>query len=714
MSNIHLALAFTFMGSASRGIWSFATLSNYLQGMTGDVLSVGVAEGVQGICQALVALLAGWYADKFSRDLVLKFAGVLGLITVGFMSMAILIPGWDFHNQGDVVWTWMNKSVRYPMLVIALGCWGAYQGVWNTSLETIYADSVPTGQRSFYNTRKFVLLQLASISGPVGAIVLFCITGNDWGQHTLTMVFFIGLLATIPSIMCLFFFRDELTVSRDGSALSAADAGSKAKTITRTGGSPIRRTSFSRASTTGALNINVNANHLSTTTPLSIKHSTNSEQPPPLISAVVTPQKYPSQKQQQLPSRSISRSSQLQQRRRQQQQRQQKQRQNFRCFRCISQQFIPHVIIFSDLISGFGSGMTVKFFPLFFSKKLHLSPIATNSIYIVVPVFMTIMSLCAQTLSKKYGRVQISILYAYIGAIALFVMYILGCISNDHWEEWPLFSVLPLYFISTAQHCVRPLKKSILMDYVPVHQRGRWNSLDSVTRFGWSGSALVGGWIVDHWSYSGSFFITAMVQILASTLLVTLIRLVPLERSNGSGSSVFTAGGDSSGGKGRRNVSTTSTNRSSLSESLLVKNNPNMNNMSSAISIGSSSNTSIGLSTSQMNNNISGIDNHHHHHHHQPQTLEESEDVVSRLNSTWHGDSGDWRRSSIMSGGTVDFSQKGTRSQSFDETNLYSHDNFEFSQVVDDRQEGISMAVYDALSEMQSPLMNSFLRRGDC
>ena len=192
----------------------------------------------------------------------------------------------------------------------------------------------------------------------------------------------------------------------------------------------------------------------------------------------------------------------------------------------LTHQYIPHVIIFSDLISGFGSGMTVKFFPLFFSQKLKLSPIATNSIYIAVPVFMTVMSLCAQTLSKRYGRVQISMVYAYVGAVALFGMYVLGQVSNDDWAEWPLIAVLPLYFISTAQHCVRPLKKSILMDYVPKHQRARWNSLDSVTRFGWSGSAVVGGWIVDHWSYSGSFFITAIIQILAATMLITLIRLV--------------------------------------------------------------------------------------------------------------------------------------------------------------------------------------------
>ena len=146
--NVTLGLAFTCLGAAARGVWAFSTLSNYLQGMTRSVFSVGLAEGVQGVSQALVALLAGWYADKFTRELVLKSAGVLGLLTIGFMFVVLYVPGWDFHDPGGPVWTWMDASVRYPMFVAALGFWGAYQGVWNTSLETIFADSIPLGERS--------------------------------------------------------------------------------------------------------------------------------------------------------------------------------------------------------------------------------------------------------------------------------------------------------------------------------------------------------------------------------------------------------------------------------------------------------------------------------------------------------------------------------------------------------------------------------------
>ena len=604
--NINLALAFTFMGSAARGVWSFATLTNYLEGMTGSVLSVGIAEGVQGICQALVALLAGWYADKFSRDSVLQFAGVLGLLTVAGMLLTILIPGWDFHNPGDPVWSWMDSSVRYPLLVGALGCWGAYQGVWNTSLETIFADSVPMGQRSLYNTRKFVLLQMASISGPVVAICLFLATNDNWGQHTLTFVFFCGLLATVPSITCLFFFRDDLALPRGGASAIDAVVDGDVPTPSNGAGAGAPGSSTKRSSRPESVQLSSGITPLLTST-----H--------PVHMAAAASRASPGC-----------------------------------CCRCLTKKYVPHVIVFSDLISGFGSGMTVKFFPLFFSQKLKLSPIATNCIYIAVPIFMTLASLCAQTLSRKWGRVQISMLYAYVGALALLGMWILGVLSNDHFDEWNLGAVLPLYFISTAQHCVRPLKKSILMDYVQKEQRARWNSLDSVTRFGWSGSAVVGGWIVDKWNYGGSFFITAIIQVLASTMLVLLVPLVPPVE------------------KQQRSLSHVSrTTSAGFRDPLLL---PPSSDEERSIEVESKKT--------------------------------KGEEAMSLLNSTWHADHESWRSPSMGS----DPTECKVRSRSFDD-----HETM-MVHMEEDRQEScdsISMAVHDALAEMQSPLMNSFVRRGD-
>ena len=130
--NVALALAFSALSSCARGVWSFVTATNYLR-LLGSVDSVGVAEGMQGLSQALFAVLAGVAADKSSRDRVLKAAGMVGSLSVVCTLFALFA---DFD--------WVTTARRFDMVVVALVCWGAYQGIWTTSLESIFADSVKT------------------------------------------------------------------------------------------------------------------------------------------------------------------------------------------------------------------------------------------------------------------------------------------------------------------------------------------------------------------------------------------------------------------------------------------------------------------------------------------------------------------------------------------------------------------------------------------
>jgi hypothetical protein len=53
---------------------------------------------------------------------------------------------------------------------------------------------------------------------------------------------------------------------------------------------------------------------------------------------------------------------------------------------------IPHIMVGSDMISGLASGMTIKFFPLYFARAVWLQPVETQSIYVALPIFMIILS----------------------------------------------------------------------------------------------------------------------------------------------------------------------------------------------------------------------------------------------------------------------------------------------------------------------------------
>merc|ERR1711918_254574 len=76
--------------------------------------------------------------------------------------------------------------------------------------------------------------------------------------------------------------------------------------------------------------------------------------------------------------------------------------------------------------------------------------------------------------------------------------------------------IVALYIAQTGFfNATQPLMKSILMDYVPKKTRGRWSSVDSVTSFGWSGSAVIGGFLISSYSYRIVFWVTGLCMFIS-------------------------------------------------------------------------------------------------------------------------------------------------------------------------------------------------------
>ena len=72
---------------------------------------------------------------------------------------------------------------------------------------------------------------------------------------------------------------------------------------------------------------------------------------------------------------------------------------------------------------------------------------------------------------------------------------------------------------------------SILMDYVTKDSRAKWASFQTVTAFGWSGSAFLGGIIVDHYGFDTVFFVTAGMQALGMCVQSLLLGVVLSEEN---------------------------------------------------------------------------------------------------------------------------------------------------------------------------------------
>lgn len=75
-----------------------------------------------------------------------------------------------------------------------------------------------------------------------------------------------------------------------------------------------------------------------------------------------------------------------------------------RQFRSLSKKCVPYFLASSDVLFGLASGMTIKFFPIFFLKQVALPPIGTNFILAGTPLCVAIMSQLASPIAQLLGE----------------------------------------------------------------------------------------------------------------------------------------------------------------------------------------------------------------------------------------------------------------------------------------------------------------------
>ena len=178
---------------------------------------------------------------------------------------------------------------------------------------------------------------------------------------------------------------------------------------------------------------------------------------------------------------------------------------------------IAFTVVSSDLLMTLGAGLSIKFVPLFLLQRCHLSPIAVNLIGCVGPLGAAGAAMLAQKASTRFGRLQVTLAARVMGILCLIGM---ATIPST-------YGVVALYIFRVFMvNCGTGLTKSVLNDYVTKKERARWNSAEAINSFGWSGSATIGGFIIESQGYRPLFLVTAAVQFVAGTFLLTILHLV--------------------------------------------------------------------------------------------------------------------------------------------------------------------------------------------
>lgn len=473
--SINQNVLLTFILDASYGVseslWAGTVFAAYLKRLGRNQNGpVGDIEAINGLAVLCSALPVGYLADRYGRSIVIRAGGILFLLTtvlhVGVMewiAAAARLSDDDDNDDND------DNNTMLPMILlgIVMGLWGIGGGVVSGPCQALYADSTPAGERSKYYQYLFVVYLLASCVGPLISIVLFQYMNDDNGGDD--ELWSMSTLRTIIYVgLGLEFLNAGIMMFFDDS--KALDEGDNEEEEEEEETTPLNQPQLG----VDEEEIFQDEN----------EHEGNNFDDAQTVVAANTRLKK-------------------------------------------RQRWIPYILFVSSVIMSIGSGMTVKFFPLFFKDEVGMSPTQVQIVYVLVPIVMSLLSGVGTWIAAGFGRVQTSLLLQFAGIACLFGMVF----GKTYLDNHPLVLV-PVYVLRTAlMNAPYPLQESILMDFVPKTERARWKSLESISQFGWCGSAALGGYLSDKMDYSFTFFITALIQTVGTLVFALLLPLVPKQES---------------------------------------------------------------------------------------------------------------------------------------------------------------------------------------
>ncbi|CAK4085048.1 unnamed protein product [Aphanomyces euteiches] len=439
--NVKLAYVFTIIYFSCRSIILEQVLSGYVFVLTQSNEPVGIVNGVLGLVQMIAAIPGGWAVDHSRRDTILKISSFLGVLSA-ILSIAAFSMG--------------NMMAVY----VAFGFWGLFSALQSPALESLFADSIPNGERSFPITIKHMLQNTAYIVGPAICVLFFIIYGDSWNLAGLQTVLIIGTVIGLPSFILLFFFNDDLAYENYTSS-------KKARTL-----------SFIHED--GLLEY-------------SAVDDAEPDQPATESTELLTDEESTDDA-------------------------------TLNTFLCLGPRHVPYLLFASDFIICNGAGMTIGFFPVFFQNEYSLTPSQVNFLFVAQPLLVVILAYLTQRASTVYGTIETVV------ATRIFSTVCLGAMTYIT----PLYLEIIMFLLRAGfMRCSEPLRTSLMMDYVPQNLRGRWNSLEGLTQFSYSGSAVVGGYLIERHGYRYCFLITAVIYFIGLMFEVVLIPVIQGHRALG-------------------------------------------------------------------------------------------------------------------------------------------------------------------------------------
>ena len=501
-------------------------LAAFILKITHNNWEVGLATGVGGMATLFVGPAAGWLADRIGRDSVLRIASVITCMGTCWMCL------WLLYFQRRVA-----EGALFQMLLASQLITGIRRGIQQPALDAIFGDSVASGQRSQIYAWRSSLRKIGLAVGPAVAAVVFLCTGDEWTEAGLTAVLLVGAIWRLVPAALLWLFRDTRSLGAPSEALHIASQEDWVQPEGSVQGEALHGEPQGAAVHGGWAQWHgverwQQASQQQLEPAQEQQQDAAAQQQEPDAAAQL----------QQLTAQSVeeiapgggaldadpSHSSEAK-------------KPPAARGSWLGPQHVAPMVAIADLVAKLGSGMSVRFFPLYFWKGLGLQPAPVCLVLVAAQLGGAIWTLVAQKASLVLGRIQVVLLFKSIGIGMLIVMALFPGQSA--------YAIIPLYLLRTwLMNAPLALSKSVLNDYVPKRHRAKWNSLESVNTSTWAGSAVFGGFLADRWTacrlpplpaclpddpssgYRHVFLLTAALQTAGLLLYVPLAAVVALER----------------------------------------------------------------------------------------------------------------------------------------------------------------------------------------
>ena len=378
---------YSFLTWSSKAVYDGNVQGVYLFTLVGNHnTEVGVAGGITGITGVVLAPIIGILSDKYGRTILLKASSITGYIAM-------------------IVTTYAIQTDNYQMVLVANLFFGAFWALSNPTMDALLADSVEPGTRSRVYTLKVMVLQIASAVGPLLSIFLFLYLGNEWDMDTCRIVMCVGLaLFVLPVTLLLLIFPSSFDNYQSNILdVSAYDMLPKQSTH---GHQDVQ-------DATEEMGVELQATEAAVVSPTEAAVVSPIEADTGISSVTVDADKIIDSAAVEVESLYCS----------------------YSC--CSNLLLVPAMIAGSDVITGLASGMTVKFFPIFFLFVLDLKPIEVQIIYLLTPFAIAFNAPILQEFSKKHGRITVTCIVKSLGVCLLLLLAFLTLETTDNKETLP-------------------------------------------------------------------------------------------------------------------------------------------------------------------------------------------------------------------------------------------------------------------------------------